>query len=304
MSQDQTPTRRVVVGYDGSPPSVAALGEAVRHARALSVPLLLVCAVEPLAYAPGFVEELDAVALERAREGEALARGDLDERLIASHTATGPARDVLLGVAREDDLLVVGARGHGLAGRLLLGSTSTAVASHAPCQVLVVPAAGAVDGPVVVGVDGSTASARVLRTARDMAARLGAPLTVVAAVPPLPSAVADTSMVHQAEASRAQEARTHLAALMTSADVESLPSVDVRVEPDDATDVLTRLGRGARMVVVGTRGHGRLRTLLLGSVSRAVLHHAHCPVLVVRPVKAGRLDLTADDLVEQREAVG
>lgn len=304
MNQDQITPRRVVVGYDGSPSAASALAEAVRHARALQVPLLVVSAVEPLAYAPGFVDELDAVALERVEEAVGIARRELDERLVEQHTAAGPARDVLLGVAREHDLLVVGSRGHGTAGRLLLGSTSTAVASHAPCPVLVVPGAGLPDGPVVVGVDGSTASARVLRAARDAAARLGAPLTVVAAVPPLPSAVADTAMVHQSEAGRAREARLQLAGLMSAADVESLPSVDVRVEPDAAAEVLTRLGRNARMLVVGTRGHGMLRALLLGSVSRAVLHHAHCPVLVVRPVKVGRLDLTAEDLVMQHEHVG
>lgn len=299
MSTSQPVVRRVVVGHDGSPESSVALREAVAHARSLDVPLLVVNAIEPMAYAPGFVDDLVPAARACAEEAMRVARQSMPEQLLDRHVGTGSARDVLLGLARADDLLVLGSRGHGPAGRLLLGSTSTSVASHAPCPVLVVPGAGTPDGPVVVGLDGSTASARVLRAARDQAARLGAPLTVVGAVPPLPSLAADTRALHEYESGRAQQARAQLAGLLEGADLDALPSVDVRIEADDAADVLARHAQGARLLVVGTRGHGMLRTLLLGSVSRAVLHHARCPVLVVRPVAVGRLDLTVGDLVPE-----
>lgn len=290
-------TRRVVVGFDSSPRALLALDEAVGVARSMGVPLLVVVAVEPLAYAPELTAELEAMAQERAAEGERIARERLDERLVQRHVATGPARDVLLGLARPDDLLVVGSRGHGPVGRLLLGSTSTSVAAQAPCPVLVVPAAGRPDGQVVVGLDGSTASLRVLRAAREAAERLGTSLSVVGAVPPLPSAVADAPAVHAMELGRVREARQQLAALVHSAHLEALPSLNVRVMADEASDMLVREGLTARLLVVGTRGHGMLRSLLLGSVSRAVLHHARCPVLVVRPVPAGRLEIGPADLV-------
>lgn len=304
MNQAQPTVRRVVVGHDGSPESFVALDEAVAHARSLDVPLLVVNAVEPMAYAPGFVDDLMPAARASVEDAMRVARATMSEQLVDRHIGVGSARDVLLGVATADDLLVLGSRGHGPAGRLLLGSTSTSVAAHAPCPVLVVPGAGTPEGPVVVGLDGSTASVRVLRAARDEAARLGAPLTVVGAVPPLPSPVSDTRAVHEYESGRAQQARAQLAGLLEEADLESLPSVDVRVEADVAADVLARHARGARMLVVGSRGHGMLRTLLLGSVSRAVLHHARCPVLVVRPVAVGRLDLTVDDLVPESSSAG
>jgi nucleotide-binding universal stress UspA family protein len=297
MTEALLDTRRVVVGYDGSPEAGTALHEAVRHASSLHVPLLVVSAIEPLAFSPELVDELDEIARERADEAEAVARETLADEDVFRHVATGSAVDVLLHVVRADDLLVVGSRGHGPTGRLLLGSTSTAVAAHAPCPVLVVPGVGPSDGPVVVGVDGSPASARVLAAARAEAARLGATLLVVSAVPPLPSLLSDARQVHVDESERAGQARTLVASLLADADVDQLPSVEVVVEAADASEVLVRHARTARMLVMGTRGHGALRRLLLGSVSRGVLHHAACPVLIVRPVPVGQLDLTAADLV-------
>ncbi|WP_380165040.1 universal stress protein [Jannaschia sp. R86511] len=304
MSTAAIRTRRVVVAYDGSEPARHALDEAVRRAGLRGLPLVVVTAAEAMAFAPELVDELGETAQLHAEEAERVARTTLPAEHVLRHVASGSAADVLLHVARPDDLLVVGSRGHGPGGRLLLGSTSTAVAANAPCPVLVVPGPGTPDGPVVVGLDGSPAAARVLGTARDEAAALGATLTVVAAVPPLPSTVADTVRVHEAERARADRARLRLATMIEAADVDRLPSVDLRVEADTAADVLVRHARGARLLVVGTRGHGALRRLLLGSVSRAVLHHAPCPVLVVRPVPVAALDLGADDLVPAQSGTG
>ncbi|WP_336922192.1 universal stress protein [Aquipuribacter sp. SD81] len=286
--------RRVLVGVDGSAEADAALAEAVDRALAVDAPLVVVGVAEIVPFAAAVQGELEQLALVVAAEARARACERLPADAVEQHVVSGTPSTVLLGLAREDDLVVVGARGHGRLGRWLLGSTSVAVAAHAPCPVLVVPvdarrplvppAGGDTRrGAVVAGVDGSPASWSVLAHARAEAERLGAPLRVVSAVPPLPDAVGDPAVAATTERERAAAVRRLVGRLLTATGVERLASVDVVLEADTAADALRRHAAEARVLVVGSRGHGELRALLLGSVSRAVLHHAPCPVLVVRP---------------------
>ena len=134
---------------------------------------------------------------------------------------------------------------------------------------------------IVVGVDGSPGSDAALRYAVDDARRRHAGLRVVAAwdfpTPvfigaPRPSYFADAS--EQAARSSAQ------AALAAVGPLDDL-AVDLVVANGPPSRVLVDQSRDAELLVVGSRGHGGVAELLLGSVSEACMHHAACPVVVV-----------------------
>jgi nucleotide-binding universal stress UspA family protein len=140
--------------------------------------------------------------------------------------------------------------------------------------------------PVVVGVDRSTGSDAALRWAIDLASSWHEPLTIV-------NGAGDPVRVIEA---LGPEVRQLLEAAARQATDEALDvvrrvapelEVEVAMPLQDPREALLEHSARASMLVVGTRGHGPLRTLLLGSVSSAVIVHASCPVAVVRPVGAG-----------------
>jgi nucleotide-binding universal stress UspA family protein len=127
-------------------------------------------------------------------------------------------------------------------------------------------------GSIVVGVDGSESSDRALRWAIQQAVLEHRPLTVV----------------HASQAATAPDADAVVAAACTTVE-RVAPGLEVQqVCPvADPRQLLLQLSADAAMVVVGSGRRGQLRTLLLGSVSVAVVRHAHCPVVVIRPGKVG-----------------
>jgi len=131
---------------------------------------------------------------------------------------------------------------------------------------------------VVVGVDGSDDGNAAIRWAEDYAAATGADLTLVTAWHWPTSYGVPMAWEGWDPAVDAQQVVEKAAAELT------LPSerVHLKVECGAAADVLVRCSRGAAALVVGTRGHGALAGTLLGSVSSYAVHHAECPVVVVR----------------------
>jgi hypothetical protein len=63
--------------------------------------------------------------------------------------------------------------------------------------------------------------------------------------------------------------------------------VGVRVVACHPAEALVEVSEGAELLVVGNRGHGGFADALLGSVSTYCVHHAHCPVTVIRPARHG-----------------
>ena len=142
MSIAGAPIARIVVGVDGSEPSVEALRQAQRFATSLGAKVeAMACWEYPQMYA-GYV----MMGIEHFEEG---ARAILDgavkaafgDDMPANVTATlvrGHPRETLIEASRNADMMVVGRRGHGGFGGLLLGSVSSAIVAHAHCPVLVV----------------------------------------------------------------------------------------------------------------------------------------------------------------------
>nr|WP_305764215.1 universal stress protein [Citricoccus sp. SGAir0253] len=133
--------------------------------------------------------------------------------------------------------------------------------------------------PVVVGVDGSVASVEALRQARVLAGLMGCPVQALMA---WQRPETTWEYLPPAGFSFEEDARTRLADAVAQALGDEMASgVEQVVREGSAARVLREASRGARMLVVGNRGHGGLAGLLLGSVSSAVAAHAACSVLVV-----------------------
>ncbi len=140
-------------------------------------------------------------------------------------------------------------------------------------------------GRIVVGVDGSDGSRAALRWAVEEARLRGDDLDVVAAwqfpVYSVPAGVVWTGTLDWS--SLAEPTERMLADLIADATVEGEPGVTVRrtVLEGAPAPVLLEAAAGADLLVLGARGHGGFRTLLLGSVSNQCAHHAPCPVVIV-----------------------
>jgi nucleotide-binding universal stress UspA family protein len=148
--------------------------------------------------------------------------------------------------------------------------------------------------PVVVGVDGSPASLAALRWAVQDARRRGCPVDVISAwhpdygvmIGPLPAEVF-AEVTPQALRAAAQKVLDRA--------VQGFEGVEIRriLIEGDARDALTKASQDAELLVVGNRGHSTIVEAILGSVSAYCVHHASCPVVVIREPKVERERATA-----------
>ncbi|MGH9093209.1 MAG: universal stress protein [Acidimicrobiales bacterium] len=143
-------------------------------------------------------------------------------------------------------------------------------------------------GRIVVGVDGSEPSRAALEWALAEAALRGAALEVVCAYR-LPSgwlgmgeAMGATMPVSITESDVETYARDTLDRMLAAVDGGTPVEVVRRAVPGHAAQALVEAADGADLLVVGSRGHGDVGSLLLGSTGMHCVHHAGCPVVVVR----------------------
>jgi nucleotide-binding universal stress UspA family protein len=229
-----------------------------------------------------------------AQAAAAQVAGDLEVERVE---VTGFPEAVLQAESRRAELVVVGNRGLGGFAGLLIGSVAVALAGHTECPVVVVRGAEPDDAapllePVVVGVDGSPESEAALAFAFGAADLRRVPLLAVHAWWDL---LVDPTMAPLVDWDAAEADEHEVLAERLAGWAETYPDVPVRrlVVRDRPAHALVKESARAQLVVVGSRGRGGLRGMLLGSVSQALLHHAHCPVAVVRQNAASMIQNTA-----------
>lgn len=291
MSVPESFADHVVVGFDGSRVGSQALDWAASFASARSLPLTLLTGVQLAAptvgdgswYDPAAQLLADAAQHELDR-GLAQVRASHPDLSVEGYLGTDSPARLLIDASATGALTVVGTRGRSEVSGLLLGSVSNALAAHGRGPVAVIPRAfdGSKDGPVVVGASDSPEGRKALRYALRTAAQVGAEVTVVRAW----GAMRSWNVSDEEHARLAAGIKQSSAAMMDEliaaegGDQAGVPITKV-LEHGSAEHLLLDQGRRARMIVVGSRGRGGFRGLLLGSTSRTVLHSATVPVVVV-----------------------
>lgn len=292
----------VVVGIDGSAESLAAARYAAAMAQRRGVPLTLAHGfLYPMAYGSYGLAAF-AVPLPDPRAdaqvmldaGAAAIRAEFPDLELRTQQVAASGQLALIEASETADAVVVGHRGLGGFPELMLGSVSSQVAAHAHGPVVVFRPDGttAADSPVVVGVDASPEAAAAVGFAFEEAAERHVPL--------------DAIHVYPLAVEGSPEAAEALLDSVLGPWAAKYPDVEVRrtVRPvaelddtalrrhsgpaDNAEAVFVEASRNASLVVVGSRGRGGFTGLLLGSVSQALVHYAHCPVAVVHTRKTDR----------------
>lgn len=284
----------VVVGVDGSAHAMDAARGAGEEARSQSCVLHVVHASVwsmvshpvPPVVPDGHREALLDLARRWVHEAGNAARAAAPGVEVVERVVLGEPAAVLIGESRHAREVVVAARGLDGPVAGLVGSTAVRVAQHAACPVVLIhtSAVGDPGGPVVVGVDGSASGDAAVEFALDYAARHTASLVAL-------HTWSDVRICQQVNTVRRAFDWTTVAIEQKRLLAERLADwrdkysdVEVRlvVARDRPAHRLLEAATGARLLVVGSRGRGGMRGMLLGSTSQSLLYAAPCPLAIVR----------------------
>lgn len=301
MAKDHEHTPKVVVGVDGSDHSRAALewaaaeavrrGAVLRIVHSLGMPLVVSSYGGPAPFQP--TDEISGQAKRVLSEAQRHATEQQPDVEAETVSAIEEAPLGLIRQSRPNDLIVLGTRGLGSIAALFVGSVSMRVAAQAPCPVVVVPHDGqghpattSLDR-LVVGVDGSYNARRALGLAVDLAAGNEADLVVVNSweVPYPYDPITMTAAGYQPQEEAFEKQSEGLVSEELASVLENRDDVNIEVSAvrtqSNPVDALLRAAEEADAIVVGSRGRGTVRGLLLGSVSQGLLHRSRVPVIVL-----------------------
>jgi nucleotide-binding universal stress UspA family protein len=283
----------IIVGYDGSEGSTAALQWAAQAAqqRGRTLEIVTTWSMPAADLGIGASATLQQDLVDELRK-EAQTTNDEALKIVADmgvnatgEVIVGRPASALVNRSEDADMVVVGSHGAGGLTGFLLGSVSRQVATHASCPTVVVRPPAADGKDIVVGVDGSPHSLKALQWAFEQASFAGCALHVLHSweIPPTWSMVEVPSYEPEVLIRDYGNAELRETSEAMAGFREDFPDVKVRQEVMKGSPVkaLVKASEHAELLVVGSRGLGGFRGLLLGSVSHAVVHKASCPVAVV-----------------------
>ncbi|MGV0642297.1 universal stress protein [Mycolicibacterium sp. XJ879] len=282
----------ILVAVDGSPESQAAIRWAAREAatRGTQVTLMHVIApVEvtwPVTYLQSsfdeYQEENGTQVIEQAQKIFSECVGTAEAPPVRTAIEHGPIASTLITASGDAWLVVAGTRGMGALGRTLLGSVSNGLLNYARCPVAIVPDEAQTPdpaAPVLLGIDDSPASDGAAALAFDEASRRGVELVAL-------HAWSDNRIfpIVGMDWQKYEEEGHKVLAERLAGWQEQYPDVQVRrrLVADHPARWLLDESNQAQLVVVGSRGRGGFKGMLLGSVASKVAQGAKVPVIVVR----------------------
>lgn len=307
-------TRSIIAGYDPRRKDDAPIRFALEAARiggarvivaavAAEVPVLPISAGQSLDYG---IRQVDGDLIADCTEPLSDVAAELRDHGLAADCiqVRGTSAPKALHVLAEQEgavLLVVGAR----RGGKVLGSTATALMHGSPCPVAVVPSSWTDERrlqEIGVAYTDSDEARAALHGAHALARRAGARLRVISVIVDTPTMLLQTGTyiagqfgpdLEDIEGERKLRAERHLREQVASLG-DDVP-VDIDVMVGDPPELLVEVSQHLDLLVMGARGYGPVRAVLLGSVSRRVTAEAHCPVIVLpRGVKAPLEALVGD----------
>ncbi|MGW5740481.1 universal stress protein [Amycolatopsis sp. NPDC003861] len=289
---------RITVGVDGSAGSTAAVAWAAKLASRRRLQLKIVHGLQVAGlYYGGGMTGIGAATLFEAvqKDGEravadarALAASVDKDLVIVTDLPNDPPVPMLIDESRHARMLVVGRTGTGGFADMLIGGTAASVAAHAHCPVAVVRGHhDSTAGPVAVGIDGSPNSEQAIGVAFEEASLRGVPLVAVHAWNDITYEDTRGTARILTQPESLEEGEDRLLTERLAGWPEKYPDVEIRrvLVRDRPRHALLEISAQAQLVVVGSRGRGGFTGMLLGSTSQALVQHAQCPVLVVRPEK-------------------
>ena len=270
---------KVLVGVDGS--------EGGRDAIALAKQLAHPNANVALAhvYGAGLMPEAGAALLLAAEIEESERLLERESRAAAPRAQVITCADHSIGrglhlVAEEQgfDLIVIGASRHGFLGRVLLGNDAIATVNEAPCPVAIAPYGYALNprplSSLGVGFDGTSEASQALAAARHLAARDGSTIQAVVVLP----------LQSRPYGGPAGHRWADIAEQVTEDDrrrFSDLRDIDAEVRYGNPDEELELFSEALDLLIVGSGKYGPVRRILHDSVSRDLVRHSACPLLVL-----------------------